>query len=135
MTLLLGVLDAPRRRFEFATAGHHLPALVRCGKALRVPLVGSNFPLGIRRDLGFAREAAVELAPGDVMVLFTDGLWEAADRDGRCFGTEALPAALERLHGRRAGDILEGVFAAAGRFRATPEPDDDCTVVVVKAEA
>ncbi|HZI63686.1 MAG TPA: GAF domain-containing SpoIIE family protein phosphatase [Thermoanaerobaculia bacterium] len=134
MTLLLGVFDAPRRSFTFATAGHHMPALVRGGTALKAPLMGSNIPLGIRRDLAFAREGAVELDPGDVMVLFTDGLWEAADRAGRRFGTDVLPATLERLHTRRAPDILQGILAAVARHRAEPEPEDDCTVVVVKAE-
>jgi sigma-B regulation protein RsbU (phosphoserine phosphatase) len=133
MTLMIGVLDARARRFDFATAGHLMPVVVREGRIRRQPLIGSNIPLGIRRDLRFALEQPIELEPGDAMVLFTDGLWEAPDAGGRRFGTEVMPTLLEQLHELQPQPLVDRLLAAVAAHRASAEPEDDYTMIVARA--
>jgi sigma-B regulation protein RsbU (phosphoserine phosphatase) len=133
MTLLVGVLDARRRRFRFATAGHLMPLVVRGGRLLRLPLMGSNLPLGIRRDLKFVLEQPIDLKRGDMMVLFTDGIWEATDAGGRRFGTDVMPGLLETSRAAGPRETIDALLAGAAAHREAPEPEDDYTMVVARA--
>jgi sigma-B regulation protein RsbU (phosphoserine phosphatase) len=133
MTMIVGVLEARQRRFRFATAGHPMPLVVRGGKLLRLPLMGSNIPLGIRRDLKFIIEQPIELKPGDVMFLFTDGIWEATDGDGRRFGTDVMPGVLEACNGCSAQTIVDTMLASVAAHREAAEPEDDYTMIVARA--
>jgi len=132
MTLLLGELDARRQTFTFATAGHHMPLLVRRGAVARLPFAGSNIPLGIRHGVRFALEEPLHLEPGDLLLLFTDGVWEATDAVGRRFGTAGLQAVLERHHAEPEEDILREVLLAGAAHRTAPEAEDDNTLVLVR---
>jgi sigma-B regulation protein RsbU (phosphoserine phosphatase) len=133
MTMIVGVLDARRRRFRFATAGHPMPLVVRNGTLLRLPLMGSNIPLGIRRDIRFVVEQPIDLKRGDLLFLFTDGIWEACDAAGRRFGTEVMPAVLEAEHRRPLPAIIETMLARVRDHRESPEREDDYTMVIARA--
>ncbi len=132
MTLLIGILDGGRPALHFATAGHHMPLLVRGGEIRRLPAAGTNIPLGIRRGLRFGVEEPLLLHGGDLVVLFTDGLWEATDTQGRRFGTAGLERTLRKHHQRSESEIVDALIGAADRYRAAPEPEDDYTVVVLR---
>jgi sigma-B regulation protein RsbU (phosphoserine phosphatase) len=133
MTFILGFLDPKRRRFRFASAGHHMPVLLRGDKVERLPAAASNIPLGVRRGLRFGLEDPLTLERGDLLVLFTDGLWEATDAAGRRFGTRGLERALLASRRKSEEEIVDSVFEAVARHRAVPEPDDDCTLIVLRA--
>lgn len=135
MTLLLGFLDPRERRFEFATAGHHMPILLRRDRVERLPPAGSNIPLGVRRGLKFGLEEPLRLETGDLLVLFTDGIWEEIDRAGRRFGTSGLEAVLSKSRRKPPGAIVEAILARVAAYRASPEPEDDCTLVVMSCVA
>jgi sigma-B regulation protein RsbU (phosphoserine phosphatase) len=132
MTLLLGFLETEKRRLRFATAGHHMPLVVRQGEVVRLAAVGSNIPLGIRRGLHFVLEESVALGHGDLVLFFTDGLWEAADEAGHRFGTAGIERVLARRW--RAGEeeilaaLLEAVAAHAGQHAL----EDDCTLLLLR---
>jgi phosphoserine phosphatase RsbU/P len=132
MTLLLGFLDPRERLFEFATAGHHMPVLLRQDRVERLPPVGSNIPLGVRRGLKFGLEEPLRLGPGDLLLLFTDGIWEETDGTGRRFGTSGLEAVLTKSRGRSEAAIVDAIFSSVAAHRASPEPEDDCTLVVMR---
>jgi sigma-B regulation protein RsbU (phosphoserine phosphatase) len=133
MTMIVGVLDARRRRFRFATAGHPMPLVVHNGTLLRLPLMGSNIPLGIRRDIRFAVEQPIDLKRGDLLFLFTDGIWEACDAAGRRFGTEVMPGLLEATNGQPLQAIIDTMLARAREHRESPEREDDYTMVIARA--
>lgn len=133
MTFVLGFLDPQQRRFRFASAGHHMPVLLRGGRVERLPAAASNIPLGVRRGLKFGLEDPLTLERGDLLVLFTDGIWEAVDADGRRFGTAGLERTLAAHRKQGEAEIVAAIFEAVARHRAAPEPDDDCTVIVLRA--
>lgn len=133
MTFVLGFLDPRKRRFVFGNAGHHMPLLLRGERVERLPAAGSNIPLGVRHGLKFGLEDPLDLEPGDLLVLFTDGLWEATDARGRRFGTAGLERTLLAARKKSEAEIVEAVFQAVARHRTTLEPEDDCTLVVLRA--
>lgn len=70
---------------------------------------------------------SLTLAPGDIMVLYTDGITEAM-RDGALFDTQGMMAALSQARGKTARDVLDGVMKALEPF----ELHDDATLMVVR---
>jgi sigma-B regulation protein RsbU (phosphoserine phosphatase) len=132
MTLLLGLLDPATRFFEFYNAGHHLPCLVRDGRTMRIRPVGRNLPLGIRPGQSFAPEWPLGLRDGDLLLFFTDGIWEIVDREDRRFGDGALARTLERDARLADEAILAALLAAARAHGGGGELEDDCTLFLLR---
>ena len=130
-TVACGLLDVETGRLCYASAGHEPPLLREIGGRV-VPLDVTNGPaIGIE---AVADYPVVEryLAPGDTVVLFTDGVTEAAATDGTLFGLERLTELLRaRPDARDPSEIVrcvtDAVTAHEARFHAT----DDLTVLAV----
>jgi sigma-B regulation protein RsbU (phosphoserine phosphatase) len=117
-TLVCGRADA-QGTVRLANAGHLPPLLLRQGRAECLGATG--LPLGLFCS-GRYPTRAVELRPGDLLFLYTDGLTEAVDPAGEEYGLERLTSALEGLPPEEA---IPGVLADVGRFqRGTPRSDD-----------
>jgi phosphoserine phosphatase RsbU/P len=78
-------------------------------------------------------DAEAALYPGDVLLLYTDGLTEAASASGELFGLERVCAELERLCDRPVGEIREGLLGAVDRWALAQT--DDITLLVIRREA
>ena len=76
------------------------------------------------------RAGRLRLGPGDVLFVYTDGLVEARDDDGRLFGRHRLVGELVRVAGRSPGQLLDDVFAAVRRH-APGRPSDDRTAIAL----
>jgi sigma-B regulation protein RsbU (phosphoserine phosphatase) len=88
--------------------------------------------LGILEGVDF-EEAQVPLVPGDVMVLYTDGVSEATNTEGELFGEERLYALLDRTPaGLSACGIAEFLLGAVRDFLAGVDAQDDITLVVLR---
>jgi sigma-B regulation protein RsbU (phosphoserine phosphatase) len=128
VSLFVGALDLPRRRFEYANGGHNFPILVhRDGTVDRLARGGPV--LGVLPDAAF-EAAGTPLRGGDRLVLFTDGLVEARDSEGRELGDERLVDLVVEHRGLQAAALqsllMERVEAfSAGRL------DDDVTLIVL----
>jgi sigma-B regulation protein RsbU (phosphoserine phosphatase) len=133
MTLLLGFLDPRSRTFAFASAGHHMPVLLRGERVERLAAAGSNIPLGVRHGLKFGLEDPLAFESGDLLMLFTDGIWEAVDGRGRRFGTAGLERTLRASHRKSEAEIVAAVFDAVARHSVALEPEDDCTLIILRA--
>jgi phosphoserine phosphatase RsbU/P len=128
VTFLLVLLDAERHQLTLANAGH-MPPLIRRSEG-RIEAVGkgqAGVPLGI--DAGQPYEAVrTALGPGDVVVLYTDGINEAMDREDRQFGFERLREALASAPpGTEA--VGGAILAAVRRHVAGHSQSDDMTLV------
>jgi len=74
------------------------------------------------------------LAPGDALVLYTDGITETFSPEGESFGTNRLNVRLKSLLGESARGIIEGIELTLDTFRAGRALDDDYTLLVIRRE-
>jgi sigma-B regulation protein RsbU (phosphoserine phosphatase) len=77
-------------------------------------------------------ESRVAMQPGDVLVLFTDGVTEATDPQGEDFGDERLAALVASMDDRPTSDIVEAIHAAVAEYTQGAPAADDITVVAVR---
>lgn len=130
-TLLLCRFDTRAGRLEFANAGH-VPALLRraatgATECLTLPGV----PIGFLPDADY-ETTGVDLAPGDLLLLYTDGLTETFDEKRNFFGVERLVRSLEDASGLPVDGALARIVAAAEAFSGDVELVDDRTAVLVR---
>jgi serine phosphatase RsbU (regulator of sigma subunit) len=133
ITTLYGELVPSRHRFHFANAGHgpvalHLPAAG--GVVSLVDDEARGCPLGLLRER-YAACTPIDLAPGDLLVLGSDGLVEAR-RGGECYGLERLCRFLRDRRERPLPELVEGLFATVTEFHERQRPDDDLTLLLVR---
>ncbi len=128
-TLCYAMFEFKKQIVTFANSG--LPYPVRCtdGKAAQIDMPG--VPLGSFASSTYD-EVQVPLAPGDVFVLCSDGIFEAFDEAGQEFGAQRVIDVIERTHTRPAKEIVGEIFGAVQQFCGGAEQNDDRTVVVVK---
>lgn len=130
VSLFYGVLDQARNRLVFANAGHHPPFLLRAGSDAPVPLEVRGLLLGVDAAAAYTTaEAAV--GPGDLLVLYTDGVIEARNHDGAQFGDRQMIPLLTATRGGPPEVVLDRVMAAVAEWGGA-DPVDDQTVVVAQ---
>ena len=129
MTVFAALSKPAERVLEYVSAGHP-PALLRRGdRVLRLGEDG-DIPLGIDRQYRYANSAC-EFLPGDVLLVFTDGVHEATDARGARFGIERIESLLRQSPAEPAAIVQrlrEALFAHQGGALGT----DDQTVIVLQ---
>jgi sigma-B regulation protein RsbU (phosphoserine phosphatase) len=128
VTLLVGRMTPDSRRVELASAGHCRPFVARAaGEPIEVLTEGA-LPLGVMPQVSY-RQGKVELAPGDYLVCFTDGLSESRDPRTDRFFDEVLA---DQLRGpfASAQSIVDHLVAAEREHRDHTQPRDDLTLLV-----
>lgn len=132
VTLFFGALDPPTKWFRYVSAGHP-PGYVldRTGK-VKCRLESTSLPLGILADVTFPMGQAVQLEQGDLVLLLTDGIPEAASPAGEMFG---IARALELVRENRqkpAREIIRCLYEEVRRFSGGEKLIDDMTSIVIK---
>ncbi len=133
MTLFLAVLDPAARRLEYVSAGHNPPLVVRNGGV--VEELKANGPLlGVVAPGNYAVADPVVLEDGDVVLLYTDGIFEAHNPANEIYGEDRLRDSLVKHvgNGSDADDVLNGVLADLLTFCEGRPNDDDVTSLVVR---
>jgi serine phosphatase RsbU (regulator of sigma subunit) len=126
--------DPGSRMLEYACAGHN-PPLVRRGKTGRCDsLRAEGFLIGVAESSRY-QERRTRLEPGDVLVLYTDGLVEARDAAGAFFGLERLKALVQGTASRPGEPLLDRIYREVETFAGATPLSDDVTVVVLRANA
>lgn len=127
-TLVFGILGSDGR-FVYANAGHLAPVLLR-GSGIR--RFGASGPLlGAFGDAAFEEEA-VQLEPGDTLVLFSDGVTEARNAKDEEFGEERVIACATAHRAGRPVQILDALLSAVREFCGSTPQGDDITAVVTR---
>ena len=130
VTLVLVIFDPATQTFEYYNAGH--PGwIVR--KNTREQLTTHQIPLGLLADVDHSASSTFQLAPGDILVVPTDGIHESPNKD-EIFGTNRLLDCIEASRNLNASEIVEGLFNAAIEFSDSEVLCDDMTLVVLKAK-
>lgn len=102
------------------------------GEIERIDTIDLGFPIGLDKDISnFIAETKVRLKLGDGVALYTDGITEAADRDGQLYGIERLCSVLSREWGRPAGEIREAVIDDVRQHIGGHTVYDDITLLVM----
>lgn len=130
ITFFYGVLDPAAGELAFANAGHNPPFLVRASAAVE-PLQGGGPVLGIVPFAPYTQER-VRFDPGDLLVIYSDGVTEANNLSEEEFGEERLAAVLRSHHTEPASAIVNAVMEALGKFTMGAPQGDDITLVVAR---
>ncbi len=127
--------DAGRRQLRYVNGGHCPPLLVRRdASGTRIePLDKGGTVFGLLPDAEYESAEAV-LNPGDLLVLYSDGLVESTNPAGEEFGEERLQALLAETAACEPGEIRSIVLAALESFLAGARPTDDLTLLIARAE-
>jgi sigma-B regulation protein RsbU (phosphoserine phosphatase) len=133
VTLLLARLDPRTRSFVYASAGHSMGYLLDAAGAVKTTLQSTGCPLGIVPDRGFAVSAPARLAPGEMVVLLTDGIVEARSPEGQVFGSDGALASVRADRRLSAEEIVAGLYRRVRAFSGGRPQRDDITAVVIKA--
>jgi len=121
------VLDATSGEVRVANAGHPAPLVRRAAGEVAPMPVGTGLPLGVAATTVFSTSGFV-LRPGDVAVLYTDGVTEAADRSGALLGEERVKKAVAAARGTP-DKVREAILGAVSRFAGAEPQADDLTLV------
>ncbi len=130
ITFFFATVDPATRRFRFTNAGHNPPLWVRRDGTLE-KLETGGLLLGIFPMATF-EAGEVQLEPGDSVVLFTDGVTEAEDRNKNQFTDERLEKLVGEIRHLDAGAIRDRICQAVLKFSEGIHAVDDTTVVVVR---
>jgi serine phosphatase RsbU (regulator of sigma subunit) len=116
---------------EVFSAAHGPLILLRSDRAVEL-LDSHTLPLGIAAELLPSQEATVrQLAPGESLLMFSDGVTDIRNPDGQRWNTKGLLKSLDRHHGICGSELLTAIDRDNLAFAAGQPPDDDRTVVVV----
>jgi sigma-B regulation protein RsbU (phosphoserine phosphatase) len=132
ITLCYLLLDARTRTVRWASAGHDPPLVFDPQTGEFRELHGCGIPAGVEADWQYEEFGPEQLAVGSVIVVGTDGIWEARNPGNDMFGKQRLRDVVRAAAGSSAADIAHAITEAVGRFRGVRPQDDDLTLVVVK---
>jgi len=131
MTLFYLVLDPQTRRITWVRAGHD-PGLLYCPAADRFEeLSGAGMALGVDEDWQF-EDFGRTVEPGQIVLLTTDGIFEAHNPAGEMFGKDRFKAVVRQNAGLEAEGLRKAVFEAVAEFRGAEPQEDDITLVILK---
>ncbi|MHC4294578.1 MAG: SpoIIE family protein phosphatase [Planctomycetota bacterium] len=133
ITLFYGLLDAKARTLRWASGGHD-PALwlQRASGKITELSEPRGVPLGVIEETSYEHSSPVQLEAGDLIMVGTDGIWEAMNSAGEQFGKERLRGILCERSASSAQEICSAIVAAVTNFRGQRPQDDDITLVVIK---
>ena len=130
-TAFVCYLDLDSGALELASAGHN-PALVSRAASGRCEMLSApGVALGVFEEASYEAKTA-HLAPGDILVLYTDGITEAINEDEEEFGEERLHAVIAEHAALPARELADRVIEAVRAFTENAKPFDDATLVVLK---
>jgi PAS domain S-box-containing protein len=132
MTLAYLRFDVKGGSLEWVRAGHP-PVMVYDPKHDRFrELKGEGLALGVNEQAHYAEYTDAPLAPGQVILAGTDGIWESENRRGVAYGKTRFQEVIRKNAADSAQALLEAVYADIKTFTAGARPQDDITLVVVK---
>src|SRR5262249_15242936 len=133
VTLFYAELSPKDGEIAFLNAGHNPPLIVRTGGTME-QLAAGGLPLGIIAEAD-CREGHTKLNPGDVLVIYSDGVSEAVSPTGEEFGPPRLYEAVSRTLDASAAGIRDRIESALTKFSQGTPAADDITLVIVKRQA
>ena len=132
VTLFYAELDPQSGSLAFLNAGHNPPLIVHAAGTVE-QLASGGLPLGIKTDADY-REGRTQLQPGDVLVIYSDGVTEAVSPTGEEFGSTRLYEVVSRNIEASAAGIRDRIESSLTKFAQGTSAADDITLVIVKRQ-
>lgn len=135
-TFFFAAYDPKTRRLDCVNAGHNPPAVLRCGaggKTEAIWLEANGPVVGLLPTAPYT-EQSLTLMPGDLLLMFTDGVSEAMAHDDEEWGEQRMIASAEQCSGNTADAIVKDLFRNVDAFTAGAPQHDDMTLLVLKLE-
>lgn len=133
VTLFYAELDPESGALSFLNAGHNPPLIVHAAGTVE-QLASGGLPFGIKANAEY-REGRTTLQRGDVLVIYSDGVTEAASPSGEEFGPTRLYEVVSRNVDSSAAGIRDRIESALTKFSQGTQAADDITLVIVKRQA
>jgi len=131
-TVFYAVLDCASGTLTYCNCGHNPPLVVRADGAAE-PLACTGLPLAMLPEAAYAKRS-VTLAPGDRLLLYTDGVTEAMNADNVEFGDARLAAAIEEFRRGSARELVAGTLQRVAEYsQGVPQSDDQACLALVYA--
>jgi sigma-B regulation protein RsbU (phosphoserine phosphatase) len=134
MTLFVGALDDRTGVFEWCSAGHNPPILLRAATGALTSLDATGPVLGVMPGLPYRGGEPLTFERGDVLVLYTDGATEAPAPGGELFGEERLEQVVRGAVDSPPAGILEAIRGALSAWTGGRPNRDDLTLAVIQAQ-
>jgi Na+/proline symporter len=134
VTIFVMSYQPESRRAMFASAGHPPPLLRRCRSGECERLDAEGLILGVRREFPYALEVR-HFEPGDLLLLYTDGITEAANAEDELFGEERLVELLRHSPQCSPDELIERIFQQVRLFTGSHNFNDDVSLVVMQVES
>ena len=131
VSVFYGIIDPSTGALTYCNAGHYPPYLLRADNGgAAMALTRTGMVLGVEKEETWKR-ASAQLDPGDVLVLYTDGITDAEDEQGAFFGQERLLETVLASLGSPAQDMQDSLLAAVHNFVGNTVQFDDMALMVV----
>ncbi|MCF7803732.1 MAG: SpoIIE family protein phosphatase [Candidatus Marinimicrobia bacterium] len=131
-TLFYVILDAEKNHIEYSKAGHEPPFLISGNLQVRRLNTGGTI-LGFREDATYEEEM-LDFAPGDSLVIYSDGITDAMNEEEEHFGEDRFEEALKKHHTKSAEELIEVVIESIQKFVGDAPQLDDMTLLVIRRE-
>ena len=131
VALFLAKLDPARRLLTYANAGQRAYLLDRLGNARL--LEPTSIPLNVLDDQVVPTSEPIVMSPGELAILYTDGITEAASREGEQFGVDRMLDLIREHRTCPAEEIMDLLFERVREFSLAGRQEDDMTAVLIKA--
>ena len=135
--MIYGILEADKRKFTFARAGHN-PMLVVKNNGDTEWLKPDGVGIGVTNGDNFLKctqEASLKLKEGDVVILYTDGITEMLNSGNHFYGEDRLERLVKGVRKASSEKILEIIVDDVNEFKGMARQHDDMTLVIIKADA
>lgn len=132
MTLYYLLIDPPAGQAAWVSAGHDAAIIYNPGDDSFSEYKGQDIPLGIEAEWQFNESAANLPPPGGVLLIGTDGIWEARNQSGEMYGKDRLRALIKAHAADNSDQIAQAILDDVVLFREGTPQTDDITLVVLK---
>jgi sigma-B regulation protein RsbU (phosphoserine phosphatase) len=132
ITAFMGRLEPANHRVMYQSAGQGPLVHIRATDGQADARAASTIPLGVVDDIPLEEPGVIEMAPGDLFVLLTDGFYEAQNPQGKQMGTELICEYLASVRHLPAQQIMDGMVQALAEFTDGAPQLDDLTGVIIK---
>ena len=132
VTLLLAKVDAQSKVLTYANAGHTAGYILNPAGQVKASLKRTGMPLGLKPDSQYTASAPMQLEPGEIVLLLTDGFEEALAPDETFFGIDRVLKVMCDHRDQPAPKIVQSLYDAVSHFTQGLPQADDLTVIVIK---